>query len=457
VKRFRWRVAVAFVALIAGACSRGGGNAVQTSATTAAPAPTTTAANTPGPGDFGTLKNVCGPGSAKGATAQGVTDSSIQVGVLGDPGNTISPALLVEMFDTSDAFVKWCNAAGGINGRTISLTKRDAKIFELPARMLDACAQDFAVVGGGNAFDDAGEPIRVKCGLPELAAYDNSPLATEAPLKVQATPLPIQQQQDAAFIAAKNAVPGVSKIGFITGNLASILPTRDRFKEAAEAAGFTTVYNDTYPYAGVDNWQPYLQKMKDSGLEVLMLTGDSGQFVGMQKGMKAFGWYPKVIVESGNLYDDRVIKEGADAIQNTYVVDGYWPLEDGAKNPPTQQYLDIMHKVNPGGKIAALGLNSWSAWLLFATSARDCGSALTRECILQKAGAQSAWTGGGIEAPVNTDPANRHMGNCYLMLKATPSGWVDAPTVMPPTPGQGPFNCNATNVVQLKGNYLPKS
>jgi ABC-type branched-subunit amino acid transport system substrate-binding protein len=273
-------------------------------------------------------------------------------------------------------------------------------------------------------------------------------------LKVHATPLPIQQAPTAGFLAMKTLLPGASKIGFITGDLASILVTRDRYKEAAESVGFTTAYNASYPVIGVDNWQPYLQAMKSSGVDVLTLTGDSGQFVGMQKAMKAFGWYPKAIIESANLYDNRVIKEGGDAIQSTYVVNGYYPFEEAKDNPATQQYLDIMHKY--GGKVAALGLNSWDAWLLFATAARDCGSSLTRDCVLQKAANHPKWTGGGLKGPVSTDPTNRHMTNCYTIVKATLAGFVRAADVLPPTPGDGIFNCDPKNVVVLKGDYSLK-
>jgi hypothetical protein len=109
--------------------------------TTAAAVTTTTAAT--GPGDFGSMKELCGPGDASGATARGVTDAEIHVGTMGDPTNTVLPGIGQEAFDIGDAFVEWCNAAGGILGREIVLTKRDAKLFEVGARMIEACQSDF--------------------------------------------------------------------------------------------------------------------------------------------------------------------------------------------------------------------------------------------------------------------------------------------------------------------------
>jgi len=72
----RWLVPFMVVALLATACSRSSSSSKGSSNTTAASG---------GSGDFGSLKNVCGPGSSKGATALGVTDSTIRVGTMSDP------------------------------------------------------------------------------------------------------------------------------------------------------------------------------------------------------------------------------------------------------------------------------------------------------------------------------------------------------------------------------------
>jgi len=448
LKGFRSLVPLLAVGLLAGACTRSGtGNATDSPSTS----PRTTQVAAPVTGDFGTLKAVCGPGHATGATDKYVTDTSIDVGTMADPGAQASPGLDQELFDTAAAFVKWCNAAGGILGRKLTLHLHDAKLFEVPARMLDACSQDFALVGDGTAFDNGGVAPRVACGLPELPAYDNSPEATNAPLVVQATPTPTSQAPVYLYLGVQHMFPGTTRIGFITGTLAGILVTRDRYKEAAGIAGMTTVYNETYPVTGVDNWRPYVQKMKDNGAQVVMLTGDSLALVGMEKSMKDLNWYPKAIVESVNMYDQRVIKEGGDAIQNTWVSSSFYPFERAKDNPATQQYLDTMAKYNPGGKVAALGVNAMSSWLLFATAARNCGSDLTRSCLLSKAAADAAWTGGGLGAPVNTSVTNRQTSQCDLALKATPTGFEIDPSFLPPN--QGSYNCSPANVVNLKGDY----
>ena len=64
-------------------------------------------------------------------------------------------------------------------------------------------------------------------------------------------------------------------------------------------------------------------------------------------------------------------------------------------NPVFEQYL-------PDGKNQAyLGYQGFSAWLLFATAAKECGADLTRQCVLDELAKIDSWTGGGLHAETN--------------------------------------------------------
>ncbi|WP_405177715.1 hypothetical protein OG225_26055 [Nocardia sp. NBC_01377] len=65
-------------------------------------------------GDFGTLSGVCHPGEASTAPAQGVSPTEIEVGMFSDIGFTKN----TDYVDAARVSTSWCNAAGGINGRT---------------------------------------------------------------------------------------------------------------------------------------------------------------------------------------------------------------------------------------------------------------------------------------------------------------------------------------------------
>ena len=117
---------------------------------------------------FGDLEWPCGPGTANGATDQGVTDESILIGGGDDRGFVGSLGLNITQTDTIQAFVDTCNEMGGILGREIIVELYDAKIFEVSSVWLDACPRMFMMVGEGFAVDGFGEESRVQCELAHI-------------------------------------------------------------------------------------------------------------------------------------------------------------------------------------------------------------------------------------------------------------------------------------------------
>src|SRR5579871_6823245 len=126
------------VASLAAACSSG---RKAPPATTTAAAVATTTTQAPGV-KFGTLASPCGPGSASGATDQGVTDKSITIGFgddavyVGDPGAT-------EMSDAVKAMIKWCNDQGGVLGRQVVGQYEDAAVFNVASKVQALCKTAF--------------------------------------------------------------------------------------------------------------------------------------------------------------------------------------------------------------------------------------------------------------------------------------------------------------------------
>lgn len=461
------------MALVAGGCSRDDKDSSASTAspsTTAAPAPTTPASSdtttggsagpassaestttvaAPGPGDFGTLKNVCGPGDAKGATAQGVSDTEIVIGTASDVGNTVVPGLNQELWDSADAFVGWCNAAGGINGRSIKLIKHDAKLFEAGARMVDACQTDFMLVGGGMALDDTAVEPRLSCGLATINGYVTGANASVAPMQI--SPMPVSSSWSEVsitlrLIAAKD--PSVKNVGIWSSQVPSIQPAANRARRAVPAAGFTEVYFDELP-AAVDNWRPLIEQLKAADVQILTMYNTPENMATAMKTMSDVGYFPKYIILGANHYNPKLIAEAGDALSKTTVLiyTTITPFEEAANNAPTQQYIDLLKKYAGGASPKSLGINGFSAWLLFAESAKACGSDLTRECVLEKAKATKDWTGGGLHAQNNPGTTEDEAPQCFTLLQATPTGFILNTEMM--TPNEGIFNCDPINAAHL--------
>lgn len=389
----------------------------------------------PAKGDFGDLKAVCGPGDAKGATEQGVTDSEIVVGTDSDPGNTASPGLNQEIFDAGEAFVKWCNDAGGINGRKLKLNLHDAKLFESGAAMVAACQTDFMLVGGGMALDAAAVEPRTACGLTQIAAFTVSKVAGRAEGSIEAQVNNDSNAHNEPYLKALlEQEPDLkNKFGLWNLDLPSVTPTGKRTKNAAEGLGYTTAVEETLP-SGVDNWRPFVEKLKESDVQVLAYYGNPYAFSAALKTMNDVGYFPKYILMEGNFYDQSLITLGGDLLGKTkiFVNNTIWPFEMAADNPATQQYIDMIHALKPDLQPKLLGVNSLSAWLLWAQSARDCGSELTRKCVMDKATSVSNWTGGGLHRPNTPGPTSEKMSECSDLLVATPTGFVQDTQLLKP-------------------------
>ncbi len=449
MKKALWCVPLVTLALVATGCSRSSSkssksNGSNTSATSGS-------SGGAAAGDFGDVKGVCGSGNAKGATEQGVTDTSIRVGTMADPGAQVQPGLDQELFDTADAFVGWCNAAGGIDGRKLQLDKWDSKLTEVAARMIQACQSDFMLVGNGEAFDSSGVDQRVKCKLAEIPAYAVSKQAGTAPMSLQPIPTSIYQSTlGGAMKAIKQADPEATKHwGLLSSQLQSVKDAGDRDRAAAKVVGFNEVYYDEAPIL-VDNYRPYAQNLQSKGVQIFEYVNAPDNLAALYRSLKDLGYTPKYGLFAGNMYDQKLIQNGGAALTgNVLVTTGIVPFELASSHPATKQYVDILAQYANGAKPKALGINSWSAWLLWAKSVKACGNDVTRDCVMKKAAAVTDWTAGGLHAPSTpgngTSPANQ----CFVLIRATPSGFqVDEQLTKP---NNGIFNCSPGNAFDLPG------
>lgn len=399
------------------------------SSTSAAPA-------APGPGDFGSLKAVCGAGDAKGSTEQGVTDSEIVMGTASDPGNTAAPGLNQELFDAAKAFVGWCNDAGGINGRKIKLNLHDAKLFEAGAAMTEACQTDFMLAGAGLAFDTAAVEPRVGCGLTQIAAFTVSRDAGRAEGSIEAMVNNDEAARTEPWLKTLLADEPDLKdhYGMWNLDLPSVSPTGNRTKNAAVAMGYKMVVDETIPSA-VDNWRPYVEKLKANDVQVLSYFGNVYSFAAAMKTMNDVGYFPKYVVSEVNFYDQNMIKQNGELFSKTkFLINGtIYPFELADQNPATKQYIDTLKKYVPDVLPRALGVNAFSAWLLWAESAKACGSDLTRKCVMEKAVEMTGWDGGGLHGPATPGPTSNPSSDCAVVIEATPTGFVVNKEITKPT------------------------
>ncbi len=441
----------ACLVLAVAACGRSSGGSSSPSASASANTGGGASGSPAAAGTFGTLKAICGPGKATGATGRGVTNTDIRIGVTADPGAAAAPGLEQEFFDTADGFSKWCNAAGGIAGRKIVIDKWDAKLFNVGQAMTNACQKDFMLVGNGNAFDSAGVKIREACKLGQIPAYVTSPQAVSATLQVQSTPIPPTQVNNGALRLLTAEYPEVKTAGVGIGgsNLSSLVPVGLKAQQYLTEVGIKTAVLQEQPPL-VDNYRPYMEQMKGAGAKAYygISAQDPSPIV---QAMKNVGWTPDYILYSTQFYGPQAVAaaKATPVFPPSYVQFGALPFELTSKYPVLQQTTSIVRDAVPNAKLTTFTESAMSAWTLWAQSATACGSTLTVQCVLDKAQNHTDWTAGGLYPSHSLEP-NAPASPCVAIVRLTPTGFVYDQKATNPTAGHEPFNCDPENVKNVK-------
>ena len=457
----RIAVLLTAVSLLAASCGdRGEDTASVDDTTTSGPTDDTATDGTgpddgPAAGDFGTLTGVCGPEESGGevpegdpAETQGITADSIEVGTVADPGFTGRLGLNQEIFDAATAFVEWCNAAGGINGKELVLNLRDAAITNYQPVIEQACAADFALVGAGAVQDNLWPEIGAACGLIDIAGFSVTPQKAGvvgqdliALRSVQAIPNPGDRYPVGAVRILDEEFPdAVDSTGFLYADFQTIKAAYDKARAGAEAIGHTVVEAGTYALLGESNWQAIAVRLRDAGVEHFSFVGEGENLALLQRAMVEIDYAPTVTIQETNFYDAEYLAAAGDAAEGTFVRTAIWPFEEADANPATQRYLEIVEAVD--GKVAVLGVQSMSAWLLFAQAAKACDmdDDLTRTCVLETAAAVTEWEAGGLHAP--TDPSENLGSACVIVLR------VDAGAFVRHAPDED-YECDPDDLVEV--------
>ena len=401
------------------------------------------------PGAFGDLKNVCQPGNATGATDQGVTDTAIDVGTITDYSFTHDQS----PDNTAKAFTEWCNAAGGINGRKLQDTVRDTKLFEYRQRILDACPVDFMLVGGTGSFDGTGVKDRLSCLLPEFTAQSID--AKNAGSDLQFQPVlntnPSIYYLEGFYTWLLDKYPdSKGAVGFIKADADVVKVRIDQAKETIAGLGANVVYDDLFPPIGVSDWGPYAQAIKSAGVKGLVFSGNPQDLPKLEQALQDANYTLDWIDANPNSYSKSFLDLTGPLTdqQPNYTEPGVFPLEKSPESPANQQLTAIFKQYVPDGEVNSLAVAGWSAWLLFAQSARDCGSQLTRKCVLDNAAKNKAWTAGGVQPPVDlSDKTSKRV--CFTVEHASSSGWTPIELNGP----DGKYYRCIDNKVTLQGNY----
>jgi hypothetical protein len=412
---------------------------------------------------FGDLPSPCGPGEATVAEGEGPSTDTLVLGVPNDRGADAvgRPGLNRELWEASQAFATWCNDQGGVQGLPIELVELDGKATAVEAAMAQACTGVFAMVGGGFVQDQlqfSGNPGTDfhECGLIDLPAFTVSIQKSGSNGKVEAIPNPAdagasQWVRDFAALYPEQS----EQMVVVTGDLPSFAALENLFRAAADAEGIDLLPNVEYPFTGATDWSPYADAVIESGAQSVYFIGAPDNAANLRAKLLEKGW-DGVTLHQTNTYDELAFAAGDEAAEGMVIRTAFHPFEEADRWPAVQQYLDLVATV-PDAKVASLGLQSMSAWLLFATAADACATAndgvIDRTCVLTEAAAVEDWTGGGLHAP--SDPGGDEPPSCGMLLVVRDGGFE---RLWPELDGEGDdadgFSCPEDSIVTADTSEL---
>ena len=222
----------------------------------------------------------------------------------------------------------------------------------------------------------------------------------------------------------------------MTSAFGSVLARAATQRRGRRSAGFDVVYSDEYNAPGETNWRPSSRRCSDADVQVLELIGEPGTSSSCSRPWTR-GLVPRRDPASANFYDD-LTRDGGDIAENLYVRTQFTPFELADENPATPDYLELMERYNPDGKVALLGAQAHVGLPALRPVGDRVRLRADPDCLLEEAGRVTEWTGGGLHAPQS--PATTTPRPCFVLLSSTTTAsWS---TRSPPQPTDGIFNCD---------------
>jgi ABC-type branched-subunit amino acid transport system substrate-binding protein len=432
----RWvpRAAALFVTsvLLLSAC--GGGR----SSTDGGSSDTTTKTSTDsGVPQFGDLASPCSPGNPSGTPDKSVDASTVTIGYGDDAGYTAAAGLGHEASDAMKAMISWCNEQGGINGRTVVGKYYDAKITETANIMTEACSQTFMLVGQFFALPEGAEQTRIECGLPTVPGVVSGGAIAMAPLSVASYPQPIDYYNVGSAAQIARAFPDkVKKAATMLAIFPNLTDYGQRFVRTVPSVGWNFVGCDqTYPITGVSDYRPYVQKLKDCGVETVFILDLQAGMENILDAANQLDYHP-IWLDAASVYTQDLAAWNANGNgDNLYFGNSFVPLDHTPEGSANAAYSSIV-KAN-GGDISYSGQVSTSSFLLWATAAKACGNDLTRDCVMTNLKATHQWNAGGLST--DQDPGANLTDHCTQVMKLDGTKFVQ----WQPSE-QGQFTCESS-------------
>ncbi len=375
------------------------------------------------------------------ASVPGLTPTSVTVGTISTQTGTLASNFSSLIYGEK-AYYNYINAKGGVNGRMINYKYAlddggNPTTFNQLANTLINQDNVFAVTGVATAFFSPN--LFTESGIPTYGYNVTGNWSGPSNLfaaggSVQYYPAAGPQVSYVARQTQKKP-----SIAFIAYGVAASAASCQSEQNSLKAAGYTVSYSDlkvSYPGSTVAT---DVQRMKQAGSNMVVSCMDVQGNVTMARAIKQYGlsnmtqlWF------SGN--DQSTLNTNQSLMQNVYFDIGHVPFTASPTlYPGLKLYFAQMKKYEPAYATDEIALQGWESAALFVQGLQIAGKNPTQASVIAADNSLTAFTAGGLTAPVNWKSAG-HTGNAppYCLAYIKVSGNKYLPTL---NKGKNVFNC----------------
>ncbi len=361
--------------------------------------------------------NLAPAGGNGGATAPGVTATTITVGNIASISG-VAPGLTQSAQQATEAWAAYVNSTGGICGRQIKVQPFDdgndsGTNF---ADAQQACSSDFAMVGNASGFDDGSAQAVGACGIPTMAAEVSTAAAGNTADIFGASPGNAHYWALGPANYLKTTYPNaVTKAAMIYLNVSATQTQAAHETTSYTGDGFHYVYNTSTTPTNA-NYAANVQAMQSAGAQYVTEYSDASSAERLLQAMQQASYAPQVVDWFSEEYSPQFAQQTAPESNGDLVLmSATAAYEEAGSNPGLQLMESWMNRVAPGYHQDIFAMLAWSAGLAFEQAAKQVGPDLTRAAVISKLQGITNWTGGGVTPPVNI--GQKIPSKCFFYMK----------------------------------------
>ena len=360
---------------------------------------------------------------ARAASVPGVTDTEVTIGITGPLSGPAAAWGSIAL--ASEAYAKYVNDHGGVNGRKLKIVIKDDGYNpgRAVANFNEMKGSVFAVLGMvGTAVLNANKDLVAESGIPLVYPLGNVQVFAKQPkAKVRTVFQVYPVYSDETEFLTQQAVKleHVKKLGFFGQNDDYGKEGLEGVKKALHKLPGVKLTGEVFYEVTDRELGTHALKMRESGAEAVILYSTAVHAAGLVKEMAKVGYRPKIFA-SFTLYDrDTMFRLAGDLWEGAYF-DAAIALRG---EPAADKLIDIVTKIDPKLKgREGFAVQGAADIMILVEGLKRAGRNLTREGFVKAMEGIKNYSEGDLTAPISFGPDRHHGLNAVRLMRAGKMG-----------------------------------